>query len=135
VGDPVSWFLIRPGWTVVAADGTKIGKVDEVAGDEDHDIFDGLVVSTSALGKPRYVPAEQVGSIEEGTIRLSLDREAAQRLDEYAEPATQARIEPGGGRFAGAFRSVESMVDRPDSHPHPVRFLERVAYFFRRLRG
>jgi hypothetical protein len=34
VADPVSWFMIRAGWKVVAADGSEVGEVDEVAGDD-----------------------------------------------------------------------------------------------------
>jgi hypothetical protein len=83
MGDPVSWFLIRPGWKVVAADGSEVGTVEDIAGDEDHDIFDGLAVATGILGKPRYVPAEQVRRIEEGTVQLALGPDAASRLGEY----------------------------------------------------
>jgi hypothetical protein len=42
MGISVSWFSIRPGWKVFAADGSKAGEVDEVVGDEESDIFDGL---------------------------------------------------------------------------------------------
>ena len=42
VSDPVSWFLIEPGWEVVGADGESVGKVHEVVGDQERDIFDGL---------------------------------------------------------------------------------------------
>ena len=97
MADPVSWFLIRPGWKVVASDGAEIGRVDEVAGDEDSDIFDGLAVATSVLGKPRYVPAEQIASIEEGTIRLSLTREQAEQLRAGTRQCAQARRGTGGG--------------------------------------
>ena len=41
--DPVSWLMIEPGWKVFASDGAEIGSVDEVAGDDGHDIFDGLL--------------------------------------------------------------------------------------------
>src|SRR5437763_14044704 len=108
MADPVSWFLIRPGWKVVASDGAELGRVDEVAGDETHDIFDGLAVATSVLGKPRYVPAEQVGKIEEGTIHLTLSREQFDRMGEYLEPATNVEAEPDGGRVSAASRGRES---------------------------
>ena len=39
--DPVSWLLIRRGWQVVSSDGAEVGNVDEVVGDDEHDIFDG----------------------------------------------------------------------------------------------
>jgi hypothetical protein len=72
MADPVSWLLIKPGLKVLAADGTEVGEVDEVAGDDTVDIFDGLAVATSAFGKPRYVPSEQIGQITDGVVHLSL---------------------------------------------------------------
>mgnify|MGYP000150223508 CR=1 FL=1 len=63
-GDPVSWLLVEPGWKVVDAHGKKIGKVDEVLGDEQVDIFHGLLVGG------REILAERVGEIREGEIRL-----------------------------------------------------------------
>ena len=134
MADPVSWFLIRPGWKVVASDGAELGRVDEVAGDEDSDIFDGLAVATSVLGKPRYVPAEQIASIEEGTIRLSLTRDQAARLGEYLEPATSAQIDPEGGRIGAELRGLESrFVDPPQKHAHPVNVWRRLSFALRRL--
>jgi hypothetical protein len=65
MADPVSWLLIEPGWDVVDASGKRIGKVDEVLGEREADIWDGLTVD----GK--YVPAEQVGTIVEGRITLT----------------------------------------------------------------
>ena len=131
--DPVSWFLIRSGWTVVSADGHEIGRVDEVAGDETHDIFDGLAVATSTLGKPRYVPAEQVGTIEEGTIHLTLTRDQCGELREYLEPATSAEIEPGGGAVKGELHGLESrFVDPPQKHEHPVNIWRRLWFAVRR---
>src|SRR5207249_1391340 len=94
MSDPVSWYMIRSGWKVLAVDGSEVGKVDEVAGDENADIFDGLAIATSALGKPRYVPSEQVAEITDGAVQLSLTREKVEQLGEYLEPATSAVIEP-----------------------------------------
>jgi rRNA processing protein Gar1 len=64
-GDPVSWLLVERGWAVVDADGTKVGKVDEVLGDEPTDIFHGLIVNG------REVLAERIAQIREGEIRLT----------------------------------------------------------------
>jgi hypothetical protein len=85
VADPVSWFLIERGWDVVGTDGSKLGTVEEVLGDEALDIFDGLSVATAVLGKPRYVPAELAEEIVEGSVRLSIGQEELDRLDEYDE--------------------------------------------------
>jgi hypothetical protein len=72
--DPVSWFLIEPGWKVVDSGGAEIGTVTEVRGAEDEDIFDGLIVD----GK--YVPSEVVGPITEGRIELTLSTEQVDAL-------------------------------------------------------
>jgi rRNA processing protein Gar1 len=62
--DPVSWLLIERGWKVLDADGNKVGKVDEVLGDEQSDIFHGLIVNGEEI------LAERIPEIREGEIRL-----------------------------------------------------------------
>ena len=64
--DPVSWFLVEPGWQVLANDGSEVGTVHETLGDEELDIFDGLAVSKGPLSKPVYVQSEHVAEIREG---------------------------------------------------------------------
>jgi hypothetical protein len=133
--DPVSWLMIRPGWKVVAADGSEVGAVDEVAGDDGHDIFDGLAIATSAFGKPRYVPSEQVGQIFEGEVHLTLSREQAEKLGEYLEPATSAEIEPDSrNRLSADVRELEAKAFAPiETHEHSMNIYRRIAFFFRRL--
>jgi hypothetical protein len=137
--DPVSWFLIRPGWKVVSAEGGEVGKVDEVAGDDNADIFDGLAIATSAFGKPRYVPSEQVARITEGVVHLTLTGAQVERLGEYLEPATTAEIEPDGKRGMGGavgaeVRELEGKAFAPiQRHEHSMNIWRRIAFFFRRL--
>jgi hypothetical protein len=139
MADPVSWLMIETGWKVLAADGTEVGKVDEVAGDSSADIFDGLAVATSALGKPRYVPAEEIASIEPGIVRLRLTRDRTEQLGEYLEPATSAEIEPDskggvGETLAADARKLEGKALAPtQTHEHPMNFWRRLAFFVRRL--
>jgi hypothetical protein len=83
MADPVSWFVVEKGWQVVDADGNEVGSVDEVLGDEETDIFNGLSVAVSVLGRPRYVPAERVREIVDGRVRLDLDQAAFARLSEH----------------------------------------------------
>ncbi len=129
--DPVSWFLIEPGWTVVDSNGKEVGSVDEVVGDSSDDIFNGLSISTSILGKPRYVPSEQVAEITEGHVRLTLSKDEVGRLGEYQEPATTAEILP---EEAGAIRRVESAVEAPiHSHRERLNLLTRIRHALRRL--
>jgi hypothetical protein len=139
MADPVSWLMIEPGWKVLAADGSEVGEVDEVVGDSSVDIFDGLAIAMSAFGKPRYVPAEQVGEITEGIVRLELTREQVDRLGEYLEPATSAEIEPeskgGLGETVRAdARELEGKVFAPtQKREHSMNIWRRFAFFFRRL--
>ena len=79
--DPVSWFVVEPGWKIVAADGAEVGTVHEMLGDPERDIFDGIAVSTGALAKPTYVPSEQVDEIREGEVHLALTSEQFAQLE------------------------------------------------------
>ena len=132
--------MIDAGWKVLAADGSEVGKVDEVTGDSNADIFDGLAIATSALGKPRYVPSEQVAEIVEGTVRLKLSPEQVEALDEYLEPATSAEIEADnkggtGEAIRGEVRKLEDKTLAPTEHERPLTFWRRIRLYFRRLRG
>ena len=133
MSDPVTWFLNEPGWTVSDAGGDEVGSVDEVVGDSNDDIFNGLSVSTSLLGRPRYVPSEQVGSITEGRIQLTISKEQVDSLGEYEEPPTTAEILP---EEAGALRRAEASVEAPiHSEEERLNFLTRMQHAFRRLFG
>jgi hypothetical protein len=132
-GDPVSWFIIEPGWKVIDAEGQEIGSVDEVVGDSSDDIFNGLSISTSLLGRPRYVPSEQVGTITQGHVQLKLTKDQIGRLGEFEEPPTTAEILPDG---AGAVRRVEAAVEAPiHSHEERLNFLTRIRHALRRALG
>jgi len=141
MADPVSWLLIEAGWKVIAADGSEVGEVDEVAGDSNADIFDGLAIATSRFGKPRYAPAEQVDEITEGTVRLSLTTAQVEQLGEYLEPATSAQIEPNskggiGESLSADARELEGKVLAPTQrHEHSMNIWRRITFFFRRLFG
>jgi hypothetical protein len=91
--EPVSWLVIEPGWSVVGADGDEVGKVDEIVGDTGKDIFNGLSVSTGLLGAPKYVPAERVSRITEGSVELDLPADAVDRLEDHEPqpPSTEFR--------------------------------------------
>jgi hypothetical protein len=131
--------MIRPGWKVYASDGTEVGQVDEVAGDDNQDIFNGLAVATSALGRPKYVPAERVTTITEGHIDLSLTRDQVEASDEFLEPPTSAEVEPddrgGLGEELGAdARELEAKAVAPiERSEHRMNVWRRAAFALRRL--
>jgi hypothetical protein len=87
VPDPISWFVLEPGHKVVTADGEDLGRVEQVLGDENADIFDSLTVVTGILGKPKRVPAELVGTIDTDAVHLTISADEANRLDESHPPA------------------------------------------------
>jgi hypothetical protein len=92
--DPVSWLMIEPGWKVKAADGKDVGKVIEVVGDTEDDIFNGLSISIGLFSKARYVPAERVSAIVEGEVHLDLAADDIRRLDEFERPPPSEQILP-----------------------------------------
>jgi len=131
MSDPVSWFLIEPGWKVMDASGEEIGSVDEIVGDSSDDIFNGLSVSTSLLGRPRYIPSEQVGSITEGRVQLTIGKEQVDKLSEYEEAPTSAEILPDE---AGAVHRAEASVEAPiHAHEERLNLLTRMRHALRRL--
>ena|SRR5207248_11599508 len=95
MADPVSWLQIEQGWNVATADGTVIGTVAQVAGDQHDDIFDGLAVKAGASNQIRYVPGEQVGSIFPGQVTLKITASEAQTLAPYHESPPQTKWVPG----------------------------------------
>jgi hypothetical protein len=80
--DPVSWKVVERGWSVVGRGRREIGKVDEVVGDSNADIFNGIAVSGGLLKSRRYVPAERVIEIVEGEVRVDADEGELERFDE-----------------------------------------------------
>jgi uncharacterized protein YrrD len=87
MADPVAWKVIVRGWRVLDSAGEEVGTVDEVTGDPEADIFDGLAVGTgTVLTRPTYVPSENVGAIEEGTVHLTIGADEYGRLEPYEEP-------------------------------------------------
>ncbi len=79
---PLSWLVIEDGWDVVDGAGRPVGKVREVVGDPDADIFDGLRVNTPD-GEDGYIPAERVAEIESQRVTVMI--EAGQPLPDPSE--------------------------------------------------
>jgi hypothetical protein len=92
--DPVSWKMIVHGWHVFDSAGEQVGTIDQITGDPEADIFDGLTVKDGVLGHARYVPSESVGEIREGEVHLSLDRAAVESLERFTEPPAEEQIIP-----------------------------------------
>ena len=80
--DPVAWKAVEQGWAVYDRDGEQVGTVDEIAGDEEADIFDGFAIKTGTFSTAKYVPAEIVGSIAVGEIRLTISGDEVAPLED-----------------------------------------------------
>ena len=93
--EPVAWRVMEQGWSVVSSDGVEIGKLDQITGDIDADIFDGITVGDggTVLTRAKYVPAEQVAQIWRGEIVLSLSAEDARSLEAYTAPVSKPLVE------------------------------------------
>jgi len=99
----IAWRSIERGWDVISSDGTQVGVVFLVVGDENADIFDGLAITAHAgpavfhnyADRPHYAAAEQVASIDPGRVTLSISAEEAAHLPLHDVPES-AEIEPEG---------------------------------------
>jgi hypothetical protein len=92
--DPVSWLQVDQGWSVVASDGAVVGTVQQVEGDKQSDIFDGLAVQTGDAVQLRYVPAEQVGLIYPGRVTLKVASADAARFEPFRAPPPETKWVP-----------------------------------------
>jgi uncharacterized protein YrrD len=88
-GDPASWLVVEPGWNVVDAEGNEVGRVEQVVGDPNADIFSGLLISTGLFTGHRYVPSEDVGAINAGRVHLQLDGDAIKQLSHETGPESR----------------------------------------------
>jgi hypothetical protein len=66
--DPVSWKVVERGWKVLDERGEALGHVDEITGDAEADIFDGVEISHGVLAPTEYVPSERVVEIRQGEV-------------------------------------------------------------------
>ncbi|HET7485145.1 MAG TPA: hypothetical protein VFJ64_07175 [Solirubrobacterales bacterium] len=100
LGAPSSFLVVQAGVPVYSSDGKKLGEVEHVLAVPDDDIFDGIVLDTSALpGGHRFVDAPEVGEIYERGVVLKIDAAAAEALPEPS--ANPGSVEIGPDDMAG----------------------------------
>jgi len=81
LGPPISFLTLGKGVPVFSSDGDEIGEVEYVLSVPEDDIFDGIVLDTSALpGGHRFVDAPEVATIYERGVVLAIDASACERL-------------------------------------------------------
>jgi hypothetical protein len=93
-GRPIAYEVLDKGVPVYASGGEQVGTVDHVVSAEREDIFHGVVIR--AEGKKRFVAADEVESIHELGVDLTIDAAGAARLPQPhgGAPAWRAS-EPG----------------------------------------
>ena len=110
--EPVSYLTLAAGASVYASDGTTIGTVTHVLADADADIFDGIVIDTSAGGK-RFVDAPLVEAIDADGVRLTLDARQAEQLPEPGANPAEMKAGPddiGPGGLSGKLRRAWDVI-------------------------
>jgi len=96
LGDPVSYLVLSDGTDVMSAEGRKVGTVEHVLADPDADVFDGVIVDMRAgPGGHRFADAEQIASIHERGVVLTVDAEAAEWLPAPAANPATMDADPG----------------------------------------
>jgi hypothetical protein len=93
-GLPIAYEVLEKGVPVYATGGEQVGTVDHVVSAEREDIFHGVVIGTAS--RKRFVAADQVASIHERGVDLTIDAAGAATLPEPRGGAPSFRAnEPG----------------------------------------
>ncbi|HET6868718.1 MAG TPA: hypothetical protein VFH80_22595 [Solirubrobacteraceae bacterium] len=93
-GLPIAYEVLEPGVPVYASGGEQVGTVAHVVAAPEEDIFHGIVLD-GEQGQ-RFVPADQVASLHERGVDLSIDRAAAATLPPPEGGAPAWRVEEPG---------------------------------------
>jgi sporulation protein YlmC with PRC-barrel domain len=89
----VAWKAIEENAQVFSTEGEAVGKVSQVVGDTDADVFTGLAISLRMLGKARFVESERVRAIWPDRVELDLTKAEIEALPDHEAPPSQ-RLQP-----------------------------------------
>jgi hypothetical protein len=81
----VAWIAMPYRATVVAADGSEIGTAESLLGDEQEDIFHGIVVKRREGGKLLEIPAARIKKITNKHVETDLTEDEISTLEPYRE--------------------------------------------------
>jgi hypothetical protein len=106
LGEPTSYLTLGPNVPVYSSDGKRVGRVVRVLSEPRADVFDGIVIDTTAgPGGHKFVDAPEVGEIYERGAVLKIDADEVERLPKPAANPGSIRVNPadlgkgGGGGF------------------------------------
>jgi uncharacterized protein YrrD len=113
LGDPISYQALQQGAGVYSSDGEKLGRVARVMADPDTDIFDGIVIDTTAgPGGHRFVDAPEVDRIFERGVVLKIDATEAGELPAPSANPGKLSIKPGDLGSGGGGGAMRRLWDR-----------------------
>jgi hypothetical protein len=116
LGPPIAATALQEGTPVYDRARKKIGVVEEIVGDPERDIFDGILIHTLPLpGRHRLASVDQISDIRERGVLLGVGADAlhdpdAERSRRAAgdprppEPALQQQLRHAWDRLTGARR-------------------------------
>ncbi len=79
----VAWKAVPRHAVVVAGDGTELGTVEEILGDEEEDIFHGVALKRAEDGEPVEVPAGRITKMTMEHVVTDLTQDEAKALPAY----------------------------------------------------
>jgi hypothetical protein len=117
LGDPTSYLTLPEGVPVFSSDGQRLGKVVRVMAAPEANMFDGIVIDTTAgPGGHRFVDAPEVGQIFERGVVLKLDAAEAASLPKPGPNPAALSVSADDlvGRGGGGFlrRAWDSLTGR-----------------------
>ncbi len=81
LGDQISYLTLGRNVPVFSSDGVKVGRVVKVMSEPAVDMFDGIIIDTTAgPGGHKFVDAPEVGEIRERGVTLTIDAAAVEQL-------------------------------------------------------
>ncbi len=80
---PIAWLALKEGTSIVASDGSEIGKVTNVVADLQEDIFSGITFRPGILESERFIPAEAIDALTESAVHLTISARDVERLEPY----------------------------------------------------
>ena len=111
---PISYEAAARGTPVLSSAGTQIGTLEHVLEVPELDVFDGIVIATTA--GLRFIDADDVQQITRGSIRCSLDDTQAAQL-----PAPQGSPVYHVDALADSGQSLHDRLGRLFGRPHWIR--------------
>jgi hypothetical protein len=94
LGAPIAYLVARRGVPVFGPDGERLGTLDHVLAEPGVDVFDGLIVDTSALpGGRRFADADDVDELFENGVVLKVGAEGLREITEAQARDAQGPVQ------------------------------------------